>query len=86
MLRHGTLDAPVYIDDSVIVLIRRMGNVVALTATNNATTERVVSVKLPANVHAAEFANALTGARVDAKNGVVLVSVPALFGAVLVSR
>ena len=86
VLRHGTLDAPVYIDDSVIVLIRRMGNVVALTATNNATTERVVSVKLPANVHAAEFANVLTGARVDAKNGVVLVSVPALFGAVLVSR
>ena len=86
VLRHGTLDAPVYIDDNVIVLVRRLGSAIAVTATNNADSARTVNVKLPADLDALEFREALTGARVEAKNRAITIDVPALFGRVLISR
>jgi glycosidase len=86
VLRHGTLDAPLYIDDNVIVLMRRLGSATAITATNNALTPQTVNLKLPADVSATEFIDALTGARVETKNGVINITAPALFGAVLMSR
>ena len=86
VLRHGTIDAPLLIDDHLIVLLRGDGNTWAITATNNATVAQSVSLKLPTELKAANFTEALTGVRVDAKNGTVEFSVPALFGTVLVSR
>lgn len=86
ILRHGTLDAPLYLDDNVIVLIRRSDGETAITATNNASSPHTVSVKLPADANATGFIDALTGARVDAKNGTIDITIPAIFGSVLTSR
>ncbi|MBL0122300.1 MAG: hypothetical protein IPP88_06055 [Betaproteobacteria bacterium] len=86
VLRHGTLDAPVHIDDNVIVHIRRLGKATAITATNNATTAKSVTVKLPMELKTQTLLNALTGARVSINAGTITVEVPALFGIVLVSK
>ncbi len=85
-LRHGSISAPLLIDDNVVVLARRDGRTWAITATNNATIAKTVSVTLPAEVTAAEFTNALNGASVAVKNGAISIAIPALFGTVLVSR
>jgi cyclomaltodextrinase / maltogenic alpha-amylase / neopullulanase len=50
VLRRGSIDAPIYIDDNVIVLLRKLGEHYAITATNNANAERRVTLKLPADV------------------------------------
>jgi glycosidase len=86
VLRHGSLDAPVHIDDNVIVLVRRLGDVTAITATNNAATPQTVTVKLPPGIASTAFTDALTGARVAAKDGALSMTIPALFGTVLTSR
>lgn len=86
VLRHGTLDAPLYIDEHVIVLMRRLGDVTAITATNNGATPQTVSLKLPVDVSTIEFTDALSGARVETRNGILVINVPALFGTVMVSR
>ena len=86
VLRHGTLDAPVHIDDNVIVLVRRLGEVTAITATNNAATPKSVRFKLPADVSPSGFVDALSGAHTKTRNGELTISVPPLFGSLLVSR
>ena len=86
VLRRGTLDAPLYIDDHVIVLLRRSGDVTAISATNNATTPKTVSLTLPASVGRTKFLDALTGDSVAAKNGMISFTVPAMFGTVLTTR
>ena len=86
VLRHGTLDAPLHIDDNVIVLVRRLADVCAITATNNAMTAKSVTVNLPAGVEAQYLVDALTGTRVTVVNGGVTVEVPAMFGVALISQ
>ena len=93
ILRHGSIGAPLHLDDHVVVLARGMNGAWAITATNNAAEAKSVKVKLPAEVVAAAgaaanavFVDALTGAKVSAVNGVLVVTVPALYGTVLVSR
>ena len=86
VLRHGSIDAPLFLDDHLVVLLRKDGNTWAITATNNAPAPRTLSLKLPAGVNAVAFTDALSGARVDAKNGMIAMTVPALYGTVLVSR
>jgi glycosidase len=84
VLRHGTLDAPLYIDDNVIVLIRRLGETWAITATNNAAAGKSIIVKLPDEMKIKYLVNALNGTRVAVANGAVTVDVPAMFGTVLI--
>lgn len=86
VLRRGSLGAPLHIDDHVIVLVRRLGDTVAITATNNAATPRTVTVTLPPGVKAAYFTEALTGAAVHASGGTLTLTVPAMYGTVLVGR
>ena len=86
VLRHGTLGAPLLVDDHLIVLARKDGNTWAITATNNSVVAQTVKLKLPAELASANFQEVLTGARVNAKEGMVEFSVPALYGVVLISR
>ena len=86
VLRHGSIDAPMLIDEHIIVLVRQLGNTWAITAMNNATTAKTVTVKLPASMAATHFVDALTGVTVNAANGNITLTVPALFGTALVSR
>lgn len=59
ILRHGSIGAPLHLDDNVIVLARKDGKREALTATNNATVSRTVTVRLPSGFTARRFADAL---------------------------
>ena len=83
VLRHGTIDAPAYIDEHVIALIRRDGDRWAVTATNNDAVEHSISVTLPATLKARSFRDVLSGATVPASDGILRVTVPARFGTVL---
>jgi cyclomaltodextrinase len=83
VLRHGSIDAPAYIDDHVIVLLRHDGERWAITATNNDATAHAISVALPAALTGKSFIDALTGQRMTATGGGIRFSVPALFGTVL---
>jgi len=86
VLRRGSIDAPLFIDEHVVVLARRLGDTWAITATNNATAARTVSVALPAGIQAATLADAMGGAAVVAADGRLSFEVPALYGRVLVGR
>ena len=85
VLRRGSLSAPLFVDAQVIVLAREHQGVWAITATNNGSTARTVRVTLPAG--AGTLYRDVLGAAgtADAEGGVLSVSVPPLFGAVLVS-
>ena len=47
VLRRGSIDAPLQLDENVIVLTRKYQGFRAVTAFNNATTPREVTVDLP---------------------------------------
>lgn len=86
ILRHGSLDAPIYMDDNVIGLVRKLNGSVALTFSNNADIAKQITVTLPTDVKAFGFKDALSGEVVSADKGTVTVSVPALFGRVLIGQ
>jgi glycosidase len=83
VLRRGTIGAPLYLDDHCVVLLRQLGNIVAITATNNSTSAQSVTVQLPPGLRVHSFTNALGGFAVLASNGRLTLTLPALFGAVL---
>lgn len=83
VLRHGRLSAPLHLDDHVVVLARQDGKTWALTATNNSTTARTVSFVVP--MQAATLRDALGGADVIVSNHQIQLTVPPLFGRVLVT-
>ena len=85
VLRRGSLDAPLFVDAEVIVLAREHQGTWAITATNNGLAARTVRVTLPAGAKTA-YRDALgTAGSVMAEGGVLNLSVPPLFGAVLIS-
>ena len=86
VLRRGSINAPAFIDDQVIVLVRRLGGHLAITATNNGETARTVRIRLPAAVPGGVLHDALTGARIDAATPELSLTVPPLWGTVLLSR
>ncbi len=83
VLRRGSLEAPLHVDEHVVVLLRRLGGRFALVATSNAAAPRQVTVALPAGLRG-DLADALGGppVAVDAA-GRASFEVPALFGRVL---
>jgi hypothetical protein len=83
VLRRGSIDAPVHLDQHTVVLLRRLKESVAITATNNSNQVQHVSVKLPAGMHTKVFTNALTGERLNVVSGEIALTVPPLFGTVL---
>jgi glycosidase len=83
VLRHGSLNAPLLADEHVVVLARQDGKTWAITATNNSTEARTVTVRLP--FAAKRLRDALGGKAVAVANGKIRLTVPALFGRVLVT-
>ena len=83
VLRHGSLAAPLHVDDQVVVLARQDGATWAVTATNNGTEPRTVSVALP--FAASALNDALDGGSVAVNGGRLQLTVPPLFGRILVS-
>lgn len=86
VLRRGSLEAPLFSDDHVVVLLRRLDRNWAVTATNNSTLPRTVTVTLPEAAATAEFSDALSGAKHGAVQGALTFTVPALYGAALIGR
>jgi glycosidase len=83
VLRHGSLGAPLHIDEHVIVLARHDGDTWAVTATNNSAQALTVTVDLP--FPATRLRDALGGKAVTVKDGQIQLTVPPLFGRVLVT-
>ncbi|MBI3349983.1 MAG: hypothetical protein HY020_22580 [Burkholderiales bacterium] len=83
VLRHGRLSEPLHVDDHVVVLGRQDGKTWAVTATNNSTEARTVTFFVP--FEAARLRDALGGADVLVKNNQIQLTVPPLFGRVLVA-
>jgi glycosidase len=83
VLRRGSLDAPLLVDDHLIVLLRQHEGRWAITATNNAEQALAATVTVPAELADVVFTDALTGQTVRAAKGKVSFTVPALFGSVL---
>jgi glycosidase len=84
VLRHGTLEAPLHADDQVVVLARQSGKTWALTATNNSTAPRTVSVIVP--MASGQLGDALGGAPVTVVDHRIQLTVPPLFGRVLTAE
>lgn len=93
VLRRGSLAAPLHADAQVVVLVRRLGQRWALTATNNGDVPRQVSLVLPKGLRAEALRDVLS-AGVGKKvaplrrqaDGRWSLEVPALYGRVLVTR
>jgi len=83
VLRHGSLSAPLLLDAHVVVLARQDGATWAVTATNNSTQPRTVTVDLP--FPATRLNDALGGKDVAVRDGSIQFTVPPLFGRVLVT-
>jgi glycosidase/endonuclease/exonuclease/phosphatase family metal-dependent hydrolase len=83
VLRRGTIDAPLFLDDHSIVLLRRNGQDLALIATNNATTPQTVTIKIPEDLHGTHWHDGLGSTKFSVSKGEMSVTLPPLFGAVL---
>ena len=86
VLRHGSLEAPAYIDEHVIALIRRDGGQWAITATNNDAVAHTIRMNLPATLKDSNFTDASAGAVIAPANGILELHVPATFGTVLLAH
>ncbi|MEE6295135.1 alpha-amylase family glycosyl hydrolase [Georgenia wangjunii] len=86
VLRRGSIDAPLHVDEHVVVLGRAHDGVHAVVAYNNSTDAQEVTVGLPWEGRATVFQDALTGERVSAVDGELTLTVPALYGTVLLAE
>ena len=87
VLRHGSLGAPLLADDHVIVHARQLGQRWAITATNNANTPQTVTVVLPAAAaQHRQWQDALTGAKLQPTGQRLTLTVPPLYGSVILAR
>ena len=85
VLRRGSIDAPLHADANVVVLLRELGGVVAVTATNNAQQAQRVTVRLPAKLNGVTLTHALTGAKSTVTQNELTLEIPALYGVVLLN-
>jgi cyclomaltodextrinase len=85
VLRHGSIEAPLLVDQHVVVLARRDGANWAICATNNAATARSVEVSLPAGAPDGVYTDALDGSTARAEGGRLRLRIPALFGTVMLA-
>ncbi len=87
VLRRGELRAPLFADDRVLVLVRRLGGTWALVATNNADVPRRVTLSLPFGAPESGWRDALAGG--EPLVGVqrqLEIELPPLSGRVLIAR
>jgi glycosidase len=87
VLRHGTLLAPLHVDEHVMALARRDGDAWAITATNNGDTSRTLTLTIPLGAGAAGWTDALARApaKVAAAERGLTLTVPPLSGVILTS-
>jgi len=86
VLRRGSIEAPAYLDEHVIVLIRRDGDQWAITATNNDGSPHTIKLTLPATLSASSFTDILSGNAISATSGTLEIAVPARFGTMLLAH
>jgi cyclomaltodextrinase / maltogenic alpha-amylase / neopullulanase len=94
ILRRGELFAPLYVDDHVVVMLRRLGQQWALVAINNSAQARTLSLPLPAGSPALGWGvldplapASAAPTSIAAQDGALRLDVPPLFGRVwLVGR
>ncbi|MDH0867308.1 glycoside hydrolase family 13 protein [Mitsuaria sp. GD03876] len=86
VLRHGSLTAPLWLDEHVIVLLRQDGKRNAIVAMNNATEPMRVEIALPAALRGEAFIDAMApGAPMKAAdNGKLIVEIAPLSGRALI--
>ena len=85
VLRRGSLEAPLFVDEHVMVLARHLGTQWALTLVNNAATTRRLEITLPDG--APEYWGDPLGAELlSAQGRKLVIEVPALFGRVLIAH
>ena len=87
VLRHGTLRAPLHVDEHVVVLARTLAGQWSVTATNNGDAPQRVAVPLPADAPRGKWWNALASRPADVADGTTTLQllVPPHAGTVLVS-
>jgi cyclomaltodextrinase / maltogenic alpha-amylase / neopullulanase len=85
VFRRGSLDAPLLADEHLIVLARHLGDTWAITAFNNDLRPHEVTVTLPEGCADREFTDALSGTRRSAQGRTLVLTVPALYGTVMIS-
>lgn len=85
VLRRGSLQAPLLVDEHLIVLARRLGPTLALTASNNALTTQSAVVGVPACAAEAEFVDAQSAERLQARAGRLELSLSPLSARVLIA-
>ena len=88
VLRHGTLLAPLHVDEHVVVLARHDAGDWAITATNNGDAQRTLTIALPDGAPATGWTDALAKApaTVDARTRTLTLMLPARFGVVVGTR
>jgi cyclomaltodextrinase / maltogenic alpha-amylase / neopullulanase len=84
VLRRGSLEAPLYLDEHLIVLLRRLDDQIAIVVTNNSEKAQSLSLALPSDLVGIGLRDVLGGQRVDVDGGHLQLSVPALSGMVLI--
>lgn len=83
VLRHGSLEAPLYLDEHVIVWLRRLDGRAAIVAINNSEEAKSVKLALPQDLRSSAWADALGGAAPAATGDELTLAVPAQFGVIL---
>jgi len=86
VLRHGSIEAPMHLDEHVIVLPRREGDQVAIVAMNNDAAVHEVTIELPEALGGVTFTDAWDGSATLAQGRALRVTVPATSGSVLLAQ
>jgi glycosidase len=86
VLRRGSMQAPLSVDDHVMVQARQLGTTWEVNASNNDIVAHSVTVTLPDGCVATAFVDALSHQSVNADANKLTLVVPPLFGIVLVGK
>jgi glycosidase len=86
VLRRGSLQAPLLVNDHVIVQARQLGTTWAITASNNDLGAQSVTMTLPDACAATTFWDALSHQTVKTDGNKLTLVVPSLFGIALVGK
>jgi glycosidase len=81
VLRHGEAIAPLFVDEQVVVMARRLGSTWALVALNNAGTDKAVRVAVPAMAQSVRWKPLLEATPLKVVDGQLVLNIPALQGA-----
>ncbi len=84
VLRRGSLDAPLYVDEQAIVWLRRLDGVVAIVALNNGAGPIERTIELPADLSGVSLRDALGGDEAAAAGRKLAITIPPRFGRVLI--